>query len=505
MKMCFWIKVVLIASWYQVLFLHLWGQTTGLLVSDERYLNLPLLPTYSGTKFNEIPPKVTLKRYCPVPADQHQSSTCVGWALGYGLLTIQRAALSNQTDQAVITQQAHSAAFIYNQLVSGQAGCSGGAYIESGLQLLKEKGCCLEQSFNFGKYGCSQLPMKEHLEEAESYRVQDFASVFALNEEPKAKISKACKILATRTPIAVGIGVTKSFFDILPGTVLWDPDPNEPIIGYHAMVLVGYNSVEKYFELLNSFGPSWGQNGFIRLPYDDFERLCRYAYVIVLDARTPAFSAVTRSPAPPVVPESEKLHRLSGEFVFRQPAGFVIADGGDELMYFEEIKPFLVEENRGVYRTQQKAFSVGEVFQLVARDVPRGCHIYVFSQSPDGTINIHFPRKGTLHGASASFVLDQTTEIVIPDEEHLLQLPQAGEDYLSILYSYEPISDFEHRLQQIRHAKQDIVSSIYRFFADYLVPSDRIRYAPDQMAFSAVVTPSKGHIAVSLTLIVNAQ
>ncbi len=483
------------------------AQETGLLISDERYAGLPLLPTYSGAKFNDIPNRVSLKAYCPVAGDQGQSSTCVGWALGYGLLTIQRAVLSNQTDQAFVTRQAHSAAFLFNQLHTARSDCSGGAYIEDGLLLLKEIGCCLESSFNFERYGCAKKPSEEHIFEAQQYRIQDFAAVFDLNEPLKGKVSKACKVLATRTPIVVGMGITKSFFDILPGTRVWDPDPNEPIKGFHAMVLVGYNGVEKYFELFNSFGPSWGQNGFIRLPYDDFERLCRYAYVIVPRAQMPIMTTSIGSSESGQKQEVVRYSELSGEFVFRQPMGFVITDAGEELMYFEEIETVLSAESIGVYRTRRPNFSVGDVFQLVAREVPRGCYVYVFSQSPNGTVNVHFPRKSLPHGspASASFMLAQTAELVLPDEEHLLQLPEVGKDHLCVLYSYAPLPDFERRLNWVRNAGGDFASAVRAVFKDYLVDSEHVRYAPDRMAFSARVEPAKGQIAVLLVLTVIAE
>lgn len=478
---------------------------TGLLTSDERYAAIPVLPTYSGTKFNEIPPRVSLKRYCPVPADQRQTSTCVGWALGYGLLTIQRAILSNQTDQSLITQQAHSAAFLFNQLQNSRSDCTGGAYIEDALLLLKEKGDCLESSFNFEKYSCLTQPLEVHFAEAARYRIQDFASVFDLNEDSKVKISKTCKVLATRTPIAVGMGVTKSFFDILPGMQLWNPDPTEPIAGYHAMVLIGYNSVEKYFDLLNSFGPSWGQNGFIRLPYDDFERLCRYAYVLVPAPQTPLLTTSGKSPAEESAAPMQQSHLLSGAFVFRQPAGFVMTDSGDELMYFEEIEARLHDARQGVYRTRKPVFPIGDVFQLVARDVPRGCHVYVFSRSPNGTINVHFPRKAPRHSTSASFILDKTAELVIPDEDHLLQLADSGEDHLCILYSSAPIADFDSRLRQLSDYSGDFCAGVHQTFNDYLIPIKQVRYDPERMMFSARAEPTHGRIAAALILTVTAQ
>lgn len=483
------------------------AQVTGLLVSDEQYKKIPLLPTYSGVKYTEVPVKVNLKKYCPVPGDQRKTGACVGWAVGYGALTIQRAILSQTTDPALITQYANSAAFLYNQVRRNKTDCTEGAYLEDALALLKIQGDCLENSFNYEQHDCHIQPGDTNLAEAQQYKAQDFAAVFALDEDPKSKIGKACKILATNTPIVIGVGVTKSFFEILPGATTWNPVESESVTGYHAMVLTGYNNVEKYFELLNSFGPSWGQNGFIRLPFDDFERLCRYAYVIVPEVASNAVFVKNTTPVsdkltPNALPTEQYF--LSGEFVFRQPAGFVANEAGDELMYFEEINTRRDEATPGLYVTEKTAFKVGDVFQLVAREIPRGRYAYVFSQSADGTLNHHFPRKkGAV--ATAGFALEKTVEIVIPGEESLLQLPFRGEDYLCILYSHSPIINFEQRIRQIETGVSDFPQKVHNAFADLLIVAPNVQFSPDRMSFTAIADPSIGRVAAAMILRVKAE
>jgi hypothetical protein len=273
------------------------------------------------------------------------------------------------------------------------------------------------------------------------------------------------------------------------------------------MVLTGYNNVEKYFELLNSFGPSWGQNGFIRLPFDDFERLCRYAYVIVPEAAPNAVFVKNNLPVsdkstPNLVPDEQ--HFLSGEFVFRQPAGFVTNEAGDELMYFEEIKTRHDEAAPGFYKTEKTAFKVGDVFQLVAREIPRGRYAYVFSQSADGTLNQHFPRKKDAV-ATAGFVLEKTVEIVIPSEESLLQLPLPGEDYLCILYSHSPITNFEQRLRQVETGVLDFPKKVRNAFADLLIAAPNVQFSPDRMSFTAIADPANGRVAAAMILRVKAE
>jgi Papain family cysteine protease len=487
-------------SFIFLLSLILWqcpGQQGGLLVSDERYQLVPVLPVYSGVKYTEIPLKVSLKKYCPVPGDQRQTGACAGWAAGYGALTIHRAIQNGLTDQAIITQNANSAAFIYNQVKRQKIDCREGAYLEDALEILRNQGDCLEQSFAFEKVDCHTQPGTIQRVEAQQFRIQDFAAVFTLDEAGKSKTGKVCKILATQTPILIGMGVTASFFDILPGATNWNPSTQEEITGYHAMVLTGYNNVDRHFECFNSFGASWGQNGFIRIPYDDFERLCRYAFVMVPGTDYPVARTNIDNTAASTITDEHRF--LSGTFVFRRPAGFVTNEAGDELVYFEEINTHLQREGTGIYHTKENIFRIGDGFQLVAREIPAGRYAFVFSQDATGETNIHFPKK-RVTGATAGFVLDKTVEIVIPDEEHLLQLAAAGSDFLCILYANAPIPDFDKRIQRLQSDQAPLPEKFASIFADILITAPNVQFAPDKMSFHAIADPPGGHTAVAIIL-----
>lgn len=477
---------------------------TGLLCSDKKYENIPALPPYTGEKFNDIPIKINLKKYCPVAGDQQALGTCVGWAVGYHALTIAHSIHGNITDKALITQRANSAAFVFNQVKINANDCNKGAFIEDALELIKNTGDCLEESFNFKNQECNQIPNNELFEEASFYRFQHYASLFSLEMEEKVKISAACKVLATHTPIIIGIGITPSFNAVLPGQRLWDPLPTEQISGYHAMVVTGYDNVEKRFLLLNSFGPAWGNEGFIEIPFDDFARLCRYAYMIMLTSENPSrFAQRPDQQSDAQSSLTEKEFSFSGEFIFRKPGGYAESQEGEQIMLFEEAETILVD-SVGTYVTRQPSFPVGEIFQLIARKIPRGRHAYVFSQNPEGKIQLHFP-KLKKQGETASFFIEKTAEIVLPGEESALQLSAPGIDYLCILYSFDEIEDIGQRISKLEAAQGEIIVKILAVFGDKIISNNKIRYDPTRMAFMASASPGKGRVAVPVILKVLAE
>jgi hypothetical protein len=471
---------------------------SGLLVEDKKYSSLSLLPTYSGTKYNEVPLKVSLRSYCPVPGDQGSTGACVGWATGYGALTILRAQNEGITDPAAITEMAHSAAFIYNQIRLEENDCVAGAFIEDALALLRASGDCLESTFNFKKQGCLSKPTATATEEALRYRIRDYAAVFELDELPRSKVSKTCKVLATNTPLLVGMGVTQGFWEVKPGSRLWNPSPDEAIIGYHALVVVGYDNVERQFDLMNSFGPGWGNGGFIKIPYDDFERLCRYAYVL-LPGTAGELPPLASQESTPGADERTWQHTLSGEFVFRRPAGYLTTAEGDELPWFEEV-PVRRNPHTPLYEAEQGTFPTGEVFQLVAREIPRGRYAYVFSQNPDGKVNLHFPKIAAA-GKSAGFVLEKTAEIVIPSEQTVLQLSSPGEDYLCILFSEHEIPGFEERFATLKAAKGKLPERVDIAFGDLIANNENVRFSHDKMAFTALTSKEKMVVPVLLKVV----
>lgn len=470
---------------------------TGLLISPERYRDMPALPTYTGQKFNDVPLKVSLKKYCPVPGDQGKVSACVGWAVGYGALTILRAQRLRITDPALITQDAYSAAFIYNQIKIKPDDCTPGAYIEDALALLRDQGDCMERQFNYQKTDCKSIPFGSVLEEAAQHRIIDFATVFDLDEPGKNKIAKACKVLATQMPLVVGMAISPSFSEVKPGASMWSPAEQEPLSSYHAMVLVGYDNVERRFELMNSFGPGWGQGGFIKIKYEDFERLCRYAYVIMPDEAALAKVAGRQEEKNAAIPTP-----LSGSFVFRTPGGYVVNQNGDEIPYFEEVATRR-NDQLGIYETVQAGFPVGDVFQLVAREIPRGRYVYVFSRSPGGKLQWHFPKSTATGGKMAGFVLEKTAEIVIPGEETVLQLPAPGADWLCLLFCERALPDMEQRLLQLDARPEPFPDAVQQVFGDVLIPANRVQYDADRMEFTAIADPK--HLAVPLILRVLAE
>lgn len=71
--------------------------------------------------------------------------------------------------------------------------------------------------------------------------------------------------LAMGFPFIFGALINKDFSDTTNGVIpMYNGDP----LGGHAMMAVGYDDMERHFIVRNSWGTTWGDNGYCYMPYE---------------------------------------------------------------------------------------------------------------------------------------------------------------------------------------------------------------------------------------------
>jgi hypothetical protein len=89
--------------------------------------------------------------------------------------------------------------------------------------------------------------------------------------------------LAKDAPVVIGMMVGGSFMRDMMGKQLWEPtneDRSQMGFGGHAMCVIGYDDRKQAFQIMNSWGPEWGDNGIAWVRYADFKEFVREAYGI---------------------------------------------------------------------------------------------------------------------------------------------------------------------------------------------------------------------------------
>lgn len=138
--------------------------------------------------------------------------------------------------------------FIYNSRENQK---SSGMYSRDLMKILQKIGSVKEEAY---PYGTVEKPSKDLLEDAKKHVIKSYASVTTVDALKQALVKNGVCYIAV--PVYT--------YDMQ----MWVPDePEARPMGGHAMAIVGYNDNKKHFIIRNSWGISWGDNGYTYFPY----------------------------------------------------------------------------------------------------------------------------------------------------------------------------------------------------------------------------------------------
>ncbi len=125
---------------------------------------------------------------------------------------------------------------------------------------LARYGWCDEELWPYDPQKFKERPPKACFDQAES-RAGLF-EYYSVNQD--LNTMRAC--LANKDPFVFGFTVYSSFLSVKNGDVPM-PRIRDAIMGGHDILIGGYDDATQYFDFKNSYGPSWGNNGYGRMPY----------------------------------------------------------------------------------------------------------------------------------------------------------------------------------------------------------------------------------------------
>lgn len=446
----------------------------GLKLDDPAYeqvLLQPVLGQKSGTDDNAL--KVDLRPFCPPVQDQGKSATCTGWAVGYAALSIESAIQRGvKGDLSRLKEDAFSALFVYNQIKDKRIeGCTALSSIEDALDLLEDKGN-LKHNY-FDREGCEKQPSSSDFEEAQNFKIDEYRKLFKLDANAKQKIKSVRKSLAREHPVIVGMFIKKDFYTQF-GQDFYYMGPG-PIAEAHAMVVVGYDDGrgrEGAFLLMNSWGSSWGDNGFIWMEYEAFGELCTRAYEISL----PKYKEAQEEEALTNMQPSRR--KTEGKVQIKR---IQIADS----ITYKNVNPVYQDL---YYRFPNDSWRVNDIFQLVVSDITDEKYLYAFTFDAKRKVNVHFPRDkevdekfGERH--ESSIITSPNAELTLPESNVAFKLEESGEEYICLLFSSEPIKDFKSRINSLRVTSKPFPRAFALYFGDLLFKSSSILYEEEKMHY----------------------
>jgi C1A family cysteine protease len=203
---------------------------------------------------SNLPTSVDLRQDWPPVYDQGTLNSCTAFAIA-GAYQMELNNLGNN-------QFVPSTLFIYfNERVAElAANLDSGACLRDGLKSLVNVGVCSDACWPYCPGEVLQKPFQSCYLSAADNVIAGFLSIAC-----DLNTLKAC--LAEGHPFVFGFSMFASFSDAQPTGIIQMPLLDDSPSGSHAVVAVGYDDTSEVFIARNSFGPNWGDHGYITMPY----------------------------------------------------------------------------------------------------------------------------------------------------------------------------------------------------------------------------------------------
>lgn len=233
----------------------------------------PLSAAYGGDE-NKLPPAISLLPYAPRRMHQGQQGSCVGWASSYAAHTILQARATGAEPNSI----AFSPSYLYNQIAL--EGCQG-AYMNNAMETLYGHGDLPFSQFDYDDRYCDRLPDPVQAGEAANFRIKGYNRLSEGADRYAVDLNGVKQHLAQGAPVVIGMMVGGTFMHKMIGRSIWQPtqrDYQQYGFSGHAMCVIGYDDHKQAVQIMNSWGPEWGDNGVTWVKYQDFLTFTKEAY-----------------------------------------------------------------------------------------------------------------------------------------------------------------------------------------------------------------------------------
>ncbi|MBN8785660.1 MAG: DUF4384 domain-containing protein [Terrimonas sp.] len=450
--------------------------STGCLFSKEKYENVLAAPMLTSRSYEDLPVSYTLRQFAPIPDDQGKQSSCVGWASAYGARTILESVAIGRTNANSSKDSAFSPSFVYNQIKLSRYDCDNGSYISDAVELLKVKGALRLAEF---PYNCGQPTSLIHFQKAKNHIISDYVRLTNSVYDDKQTVLKTIKKgLVDNSPIVIGIMTYQSFFTTKN---VWSGVKDSPV-GGHAMCLIGYDD-SKYggaFEILNSWGSQWGENGYCWIRYDDFLDIAGEVYQVIGMQKPLPVDPEPIDPKPieplPVVEDKSDLQG-SIRLVKDNKADIQVTLTKGAERDFE-----IVEIEKPVYKAQNAIYS-GDKFRIYFAS-NKSAYVYIISYgTKTKKAKPVYPFKNI-----SAYIPSGNSEVAIPNENYYIQVDNnTGTDYLTFLYCKYPI-DIQSICNKINASDGSFISRMKKSLSGKILFSKDVEFTEGNAGFKANVT-----------------
>lgn len=442
---------------------------TGAKLDPKMYDKAEVYEPLTDNVKDPLPERFTLERFAPQRRNQGQQGSCVAWASGYAARSIVQA----EATKADPNSTAFSPSYLYNQIKLDGNDCQG-SYILRAMENMQKGGILPFSQFAYTDENCSKLPSDQQKEQAQQYRIKGFQRLSVSGDDQEVDLVAMKQQLSHGAPVVIGMMVGGTFMQEMMGQDTWTPDQSDyqrAGFGGHAMCVIGYDDFkfgnEGGFQLMNSWGPEWGNNGTAWVRYGDFKFFCKEAY-----AMYPLGEGVDVKPQ-----RFDIRFGLAEVDAKGQPTGGHIA---------------LKHQDGRVFRTD-KAVTKGTRFKVEVTNNAE-CYTYLLGLDTDGSTYVLFP-----YTPKHSPYCGITGTRVFPKDQSLTADEVGTTDEMAILVTNQPF-DYPKINELLKaNAAKGLDAKLAAVLGNELTPATEPTYAEGE-TFGANAPTTRNALAIVLEI-----
>lgn len=388
---------------------------------------------------NPLPSKVSLEQFCPKRLNQGSQGSCVAWSSAYAARTILEARATGKNPNDV----AFSPSFLYNQIPLDN--CQG-SYIPWAMEKMQKMGLVAFNRFPYNENSCSRKPDPDLIREASSFKIKGFTRLTkddsdygqSSDADYAVDLDAIRQNIAQGAPVIIGMMVGGSFMEPMMGRSDWKPSQGDYQMrgfGGHAMCVIGYDDTRNggSFQIMNSWGPEWGQDGIGWVNYKDFGYFVKEAYGLH-----------------PMGNAGQKVNTFSVRFGLIENAS--------------QKNIALVQRGGNLFATRSP-IKKGTTFKIeVTNNIE--CYTYVFGQETDGSSYVLFPYTNK-HSPNCGI----TGTRVFPNQQSLQADEVGNKDFMAVVVTKGPIDVNQLNARINASKKATYQEKVNEALAGQLVPN----------------------------------
>jgi len=218
-----------------------------------------------GAKVEEKPVPIDYRSQLPPVFDQEDRGTCVACAAAWTLKAYE------EIKQEDYPKKGLSVSFLYSMCKENDGmPCLEGTQPKVAMQILRNYGICPEIIMPYAELADMSSPKvpsipNKAMETAVNYKIKTYAQLCASSDTDRSQVINVMReALKNEGPFLLALLVCENF---KPDENYELPLPEGEMLGGHAIGIAGDLPDRECLILRNSWGNSWGENGYAYLPY----------------------------------------------------------------------------------------------------------------------------------------------------------------------------------------------------------------------------------------------